>query len=142
MVLNRENKHFEVQKTDEEWKQLLEPPTYHVLRNHGTEPAFRNQYHDCKEPGEYQCAGCGQPLFHSEHKYDSGSGWPSFHSLVHEHHVGIKKDYSMMGIERTEVHCSRCGGHLGHVFPDGPKPTGMRYCINSAALKLNKDSEE
>ena len=124
-----------IEKTDEEWRQELTPEQYQILRRKGTERAFTGQYHDAKTPGVYRCAGCGQELFSSDVKYDSGSGWPSFSrpidaSLVEEH--GDRSH----GMVRMEVVCSRCGGHLGHVFDDGPAPTGMRYCINSASIDL------
>lgn len=128
-----EDKEFPVQLTEAEWKQKLTPKQYKVLREHGTERAFTGKLHDNKMAGVYYCAGCANALFDSEQKFDSGTGWPSFWAPRAEQAVGTSEDYSF-GMRRVEVHCSRCGGHLGHVFPDGPKPTGMRYCINSAAL--------
>jgi peptide-methionine (R)-S-oxide reductase len=122
-----------IDKTDEEWRRELTPEQYRILREKGTERAFTGEYDDNKEPGMYRCAGCGQPLFDAETKFDSGSGWPSFYQPVEKDNVDEKGDFSH-GMRRTEVMCSGCGGHLGHVFPDGPRPTGMRYCINSAAL--------
>jgi peptide-methionine (R)-S-oxide reductase len=124
---------FAVTYTDAEWRQRLTPEQYRVLRQEGTEPPFQNAYYNNKKPGIYQCAGCGQPLFSSEAKYDSGTGWPSFWQPISPTAVATKTDWKLF-VPRTEVHCSRCGGHLGHVFPDGPAPTGQRYCMNSAAL--------
>jgi len=122
-----------ITRTQEEWRRLLTPEQYRILREHGTEPAFTGKYWNHKEPGIYRCAGCGLPLFSSEAKYDSGTGWPSFYAPIDPAHVETSDDYSL-GMHRIEVHCAACGGHLGHVFPDGPPPTGLRYCINSAAL--------
>lgn len=122
-----------VTKTPEQWKQLLTPEQYHVLREQGTERAFTGRYWNNHEHGIYRCAGCGLDLFDAAAKFESGTGWPSFYQPVAKENVGEQTDRGFFMV-RTEVHCARCGGHLGHVFPDGPKPTGLRYCINSAAL--------
>jgi peptide-methionine (R)-S-oxide reductase len=126
-------KPYEVIKTDEEWRKTLSPEQYRILRQEGTEAPFENRYHDFKGKGTYHCAGCDQLLFSWREKYDSQTGWPSFWQPAFSDAIGTKKDFKL-GYPRTEVHCSRCGGHLGHLFNDGPAPTYLRYCINSDAL--------
>jgi peptide-methionine (R)-S-oxide reductase len=123
--------------SDEEWKRKLTPEQYKVLRKAGTEPPFTGQYVHVKDRGVYRCAGCGAALFDSDTKYDSGTGWPSFYQPLDDSAVEQRRDWSML-IPRTEIRCASCGGHLGHVFDDGPEPTGQRYCMNSCALKLDK----
>jgi peptide-methionine (R)-S-oxide reductase len=127
-------------RTDKEWREILTPQQYRILRQKGTERAFTGEYHDHKGKGVYLCAGCGLSLFRSEAKFDSGTGWPSFYKPETGDSVEEKSDTSH-GMVRTEVVCARCGGHLGHVFTDGPPPTGLRYCINSAALDFQKATE-
>jgi peptide-methionine (R)-S-oxide reductase len=120
-------------RSDAEWKKTLSAEQYEVLRRKGTERAFTGKYYNSKEEGVYRCAGCGNPLFGSEAKFDSGTGWPSYYQPISRDAVDTEEDNSY-GMIRIEVLCSRCGGHLGHVFPDGPEPTGQRYCINSVSL--------
>lgn len=123
--------------TDAQWKQRLTEAQYHILREEGTEPAFSGKYWDNHESGTYVCVACGQPLFSSKTKFESGTGWPSFYEALEAKDVRLKDDTSL-GMQRTAVVCSRCGGHLGHVFDDGPPPTGKRYCINSECLTFQK----
>lgn len=123
-----------------EWQARLTPQEFEVLRKKGTEHAFSGAYNDTRVPGTYVCTGCGQELFHSDAKFDSGTGWPSFFKAIRDDCVAELQDH-FLGVVRTEVVCSRCEGHLGHVFEDGPEPTGLRYCLNSISLRLNEDGD-
>ncbi|MFQ6550101.1 peptide-methionine (R)-S-oxide reductase MsrB [Aestuariibius sp. 2305UL40-4] len=128
-----------IEKSEAEWKEQLSPEAFRIMRKHGTERAGTHDNFP-KEPGTYLCKGCGLPLFDAETKFESGTGWPSFYAPIGEENVGEQEDRSFF-MRRTEVHCNRCGGHLGHVFPDGPQPTGLRYCINGVALDFEPEEE-
>ena len=130
-----------VDKTEADWRAALTAEQYHVCREHGTEPAFTGLYHATKEDGLYRCSCCGEVLFDSAEKFDSGTGWPSFWQAARPEAVATDTDTSY-GMRRTEVHCNRCGAHLGHVFPDGPRPTGLRYCINSVSLAFDAGGKD
>ena len=135
--MDTKKKTYEIQKSENEWKQILSPDAFNVLREKGTEYASTGKYDDFKEKGVFHCAGCGNKLFESKTKYNSGSGWPSFYKPVDENAIDLEIDNSF-GMPRDEILCSKCGGHLGHVFNDGPKPTGLRYCVNSISLDFQK----
>ena len=129
-----------IDKTDQQWREELTPEQYEVLRRKGTEPPFTGRYVHSKEDGMYRCAGCGAELFSSDTKFESGTGWPSFYQPTEQANIELVRDTSH-GMTRTEVVCGACGGHLGHVFPDGPAPTGQRYCLNSCALELDTSAK-
>lgn len=134
--MSKKSETFPIAKSDEEWRKQLDPQQYSVLRKHSTERAFTSPLNNEKRPGSFVCAGCGTPLFDSATKFESGTGWPSFWQPLPDG-VGTTTDRSFF-MTRTEVHCAKCGGHLGHVFPDGPQPTGERYCMNGAAMKFEE----
>ena len=131
---------FPLQKTEDEWRKLLRPDQFAVLRKEGTEPPHSSPLNNIEASGTFVCAGCFLPLFHTANKYDSGTGWPSFWRPLEETSIATRKDYKLI-LPRTEYHCSRCGGHQGHIFDDGPKPTGLRYCNNGLALKFVAEQE-
>lgn len=135
-----EKRHAKLEKSDAEWRRELTPEQYRVLREKGTEPPFTGKYWNEHASGVYRCAACGNPLFDSATKFESGTGWPSFFQPIEAGRVDTEEDRSLF-MRRTEVHCARCGGHLGHLFDDGPRPTGLRYCINSASLELEDESK-
>ena len=138
--MNTEKSATRVEKSDAEWRRELTPQQYRVLREKGTEPPFTGKYWSEHADGVYRCAACGNPLFDASTKFESGTGWPSFSEPIEGEHVATEEDRSLF-MRRTEVHCARCGGHLGHLFDDGPQPTGLRYCINSASLELDREGK-
>lgn len=138
--MTEKNEQYTVQKTEDEWRKQLPPEAFRVLRKHGTERAFTSPLDKIYEPGTYFCAGCGQKLFDAAAKFNSGTGWPSFYAPIEESAVGTTSDRSFFMV-RTEVHCSNCGGHLGHVFDDGPQPTGLRYCMNGVSMTFEPKSD-
>ena len=141
MATERETDTREVALSDEQWRERLSPEQYDILRRHGTERPFTGEYVQVKDDGTYHCAGCGAELFSSDTKFDSGTGWPSFYEPAVAENVEVREDRSL-GMRRTEVLCRRCGGHLGHVFEDGPAPTGLRYCMNSCALDFEQQPSQ
>ena len=138
--MSTENKQRKIEKSDAEWRQQLTAEQYQTTRLHGTEPPFSHPYNATKKPGTYRCVACGEPVFSSDHKFDSGTGWPSFNAPHNDEALSEYEDRKLF-VTRTEVRCAACDSHLGHVFPDGPDPTGLRYCINGVALKHETEDE-